>query len=454
MPQYQNEYGQGVAGLFEYEDGLNGGVNDGSIVSFGERLEGQLVKQFDSPSTDVNGNIVRGGDIIARNGAPISPTPFLARPDNVKNFFETGITSQNNLAISGTNDAGYFRLSYSKLYNKGILPNTDLHRDGLSFSSGYKLTQKLRTRFFVNYLHSGSNNRPGTGYGSENPMYLFTWMGRQVNVDGLKDYWQAGQEGIRQYNYNYLWMDNPYLTLLENTNSFDKNRLLGNLSISYDFSDRLSLTLRSGMDQHNNLRESRRAFSTQRFPNGAYREDQTSFREINTDVLLKYELPIDHDWRFSLSAGANRMDQRSSYSSFTAGELSVPGVYAFENSRRPLVSQQEKYRKRINSVYGLGQFSYKSHIFLDLTARNDWSSTLPAENNSYAYFSASMSFILNRIFDFKESGIFAKLRLSAATVGNDTDPFNLINTFKFQGPYGNFPHRHQFRSPSKQQFPS
>jgi len=435
MPQYQNVYGQGNGGLFEYEDGLNGGVNDGEIVSFGPTMDGQLIKQYDSPSTDVNGNPVRGGDVIGRNGNEIQATPFIANPNNVRDFFETGMTWINNIALSGGNNNGNIRLSYTNLNNKGILPNTDLKRNSLALSTRYTITPKLKTKLFLNYINSASDNRPAMGYGSENPMYLFTWMGRQVNTESLKDYWQAGQEGLQQYNYNYAWMDNPYLAMYENTNSFGKDRVLGNVSASYDFAKGLSLRIRSGMDFYNDLRESRRAFSTQRFPNGAYREDNVIFREMNTDVLVKYEKRTDN-WGFMLSGGANRMDQSLKYKATVAGQLSVPGVYNFENSRNPLEIIQYNERKRINSLYALGQIDFRNQIFLDLTVRNDWSSTLPTGNNSYAYYSASLSAVLSDIWSFAWPVRFWKVRLSGASVGNDTDPYSLNNTFLFGQPYG------------------
>lgn len=439
MPQYQNTYGQGSGGLFSYEDGLNGGINDGGIVSFGARLEGQPVKQFDSPSTDINGNPVRAGDVVARNGNPITPTPFVANPNNVKDFFQTALTSQNHIAISGGNEKGTYRLGLSHLNSRGIVPNSDLKRNNISLKNTYDLTDRLSVNFFGTYIRSTSENRPGTGYGSENPMYLFTWMGRQVNVDHLQDFWQAGQENIRQFNYNYAWMDNPYLTLFENTNSFAKDRLLGNLAVIYDFSQSLSLTLRTGLDNYSDLRRSQRAFSTQRFARGAFRQDRVGFREQNSDFLLRYNHTLGERWDVNFSVGGNSMDQFASYEMLLAPELSVPGIYTLENARVPLQNKQESFRKRINSLYAFSQLSFNRFIFLDLTFRNDWSSTLPLDQNAYAYYSASSSIILSDLLDLPERIDFAKVRLSGAVVGNDTDPYSLTNAFQFQSPYGSFP---------------
>ncbi len=439
LPKYQNEYGQGAGGLFAYEDGVDAGVNDGGIVSFGPKLEGQSIPQFDSPSTDIDGNVIRAGDVIARQGNPITPTPFIANPDNIKNFFQTGFTFHNNIALSAYNDQGNFRLSFSRLNNQGITPNTDLKRNGLSLSSRYKLTNKLTARAYANYINSSSSNRPGIGYGSENAMYLFTWMGRQADTEQLKDYWQAGQENFQQFNYNYKWMDNPYLTMFENTNSFNKHRLIGNLALNYQFNYHWRLRLRSGMDYYNDLRASKRAFSTQRFKNGAYREDEVLFQENNTDVLLSYRNDWHRPLQINASIGGNIMNQHSDYESTVAGELSVPAIYNFGNTKIPLVIQQAIADKRIYSLYAFTNLSYESLVDLDLTFRNDWSSTLPKENNSFAYFSSALGLNLTNLLSLPESISFAKLRLSFASVGNDTDPFQLRNTFVFNENYGSNP---------------
>lgn len=439
MPQYQNRYGQGAAGQFAFEDGIDAGINDGGLVSFGPALDGQLITQFDGPSTDVDGNPVRGGDVIARDGNPITPTAWNPNPDNVRSFFQTGVTFINNIALNAGNDNSSLRLSYTNLENSGIIPNSDLHRNSLSLSGKADLTSRLSTRAYVNFINSKADHRPSLGYGSENPMYSFTWMGRQVDVSAAENYWQAGQEGFQQFNYNYLWLDNPYFAVNENTNGFDKDRLLGNASVRYRFSDRLDLRVRAGMDNYDDLRQSRRAFSTQRWRNGAYREDEVSFTELNTDALLSYTPELNEDMSLTVSLGGNIMNQDIAYKSTIAGELSVPGIYNFENSRIPLVVTQQNSEKRIYSTYANGRWGYQSRLFLDLNLRNDWSSTLPAGSNSYLYYSANAAAILSDFVKMPRFIDYAKLRLSAASVGNDTDPFQLRNTFAYNANYSSFP---------------
>lgn len=442
LPDYQNKYGGGNAQGYVFEDGVGGGTGDGGISSFGVPLDtGYMTPQFNSPSVDVNGNPVRGGDVIARRRAdgtytPITPTPWVSHPDNVRDFYETGVTSQHNIAISAANETSAIRFSYSNFRNQGTLPNTDLKRDGLSISIDHDLSDKLKAGLFVNYINSRSDNRPNLGYGYENVQYGFNWTGRQTDIAALRDYWQAGQEGVQHYDINYLWITNPYLTLYENTNSFNKNRLLGNGALTYSFTDKLSLRVRTGLDNYNDAREFRRAFSTNRNPFGSYREDNVLYTEINTDVLLTYQDQFSEDLKYSVSGGANRFDQKIQYDYTNAGQLAVPDVFSLANSRVPLSGLSQVFNKRINSVYAIGNIAYRSSLYLDLTLRNDWSSTLPEDNNSFAYYSASLGYVLSNMIDFVDPISYVKLRLSAASVGNDTDPYQLSNTFQFNQNYG------------------
>ena len=439
LPEFQNTYGQGSGGVFAYEDGLGGGTGDGGLVSFGPQMNGQLIPQHDGPSFDQNGNPVRGGDVIARQGNSIDPTPWSANPDNIRDFFETGVTSQQNIAFSGANDDGSFRLSYTRMDHEGSIPNSDFRRNNLSFTGTYNLSSRLSVRAFGTFINTNSDHRPGLGYGSENVMYSFLWMGRQVNLDASENYWQAGQEGFQQFNYNTQWLDNPYFNVYENRNGFNKNRLLGNAVLSYKVTENINLRFRSGVDTYSDLRTSRRAFSTQRFPNGAYREDDVDFTELNTDVLLSYDKRFNEKWSYNAAIGANNFTQQTRYKSLTAGQLSVPGIYNFENSKIALEASQFNAQKQINSVYGLTGVGYDRFLFLDVTLRNDWSTTLPVENNSFAYYSVNGAFVFSEKLDLPTWMNYGKLRLSSSSVGADTDPFQLRNTYQFNQNYGSNP---------------
>ncbi|MCB0585918.1 MAG: SusC/RagA family TonB-linked outer membrane protein [Phaeodactylibacter sp.] len=440
-PEYQRVYGQGKNEQFAFVDGYGSGTFDGVDESWGPRMDGQLIPQYDSPtSTGLRGGDVHGLDLILgssgvdldRRGT-IQPTPFVDHGDPVEQFFETGRTLINNLSFYGGNDQGNFRLSLTNLDNKGMLPNTDLRRNTVSFSGEYKLSDRLRVNAKTNYIRSDSDNRHVNGYGTESIMYLFIWLGQQVNMGTLSDYWQRGLEGFQQFNYNYNYHDNPYFTMFENTNGLAKDRLIGNVSATYDITNNLSLMLRAGRDQFTEYRFIKRAYSTQRFPNGQYREDKINYNETNIDFLLNYDKQVNDDFFVSASFGGNRMIRRNHFNGLAANKLIIPGVYSFTNADGPLVQYIDRPEQQINSLYAFAQVGYKNYLYLDLTARNDWSSTLPKDNNSYFYPSVSLSAIISDMLGVPTTSTlsFAKLRLGWAQVGSDTDPYRLADPFFF-----------------------
>jgi hypothetical protein len=160
-----------------------------------------------------------------------------------------------------------------------------------------------------------------------------------------------------------------------------------------------------------------------KYPRGMYREQNVFNYEINSDVLLTYKDKINDDINYSVSGGANAMRQTSDFTGAYADQLSQPGIYQISNSLDPAVIDAIKTKKAINSVYGSAQFAYREKIFLDLTGRNDWSSTLPFKNNSFFYPSVSTSFLLSDMFTLPSQISFAKFRASWAQVGNDTRPY-------------------------------
>ncbi|WP_116107224.1 SusC/RagA family TonB-linked outer membrane protein [Lewinella sp. IMCC34191] len=436
IPEYQNSYGQGAGGQFAFGDGFGAGTNDNIDESWGPAFAGSpLIVQHNSPTSSG----LRAGDFAVRPRTEdgqfadeATALPWTAAPGNIGDFFETGYTTINTVALYGGDEQRNFRLSYSNTANEGILPNTDLSRNNLTLDVGQNfLDQKLRVRANANYINSSSDNRPNNSYGTENVMYLWVWFGRQIEMNSLRDYWQPGQENIQQFNYNYNWHDNPYFTMYENTNAFDENRLLGNVNATYDFTDELQLMVRYGLDTYDELRTGRRAWSTQRFPRGQYREDNIFFQERNADFLLTYAPQIGETFTATISAGGNQMTQERRFRRTSANELAVPGVYSFNNAAIPLVNNQYNSRRRINSLYATANLGFRNFLYLDLSARNDWSSTLPAANNSYFYPSASLSAVLSEVIDFPAAVSFAKLRAGYGQVGADTDPYRLLGYFQF-----------------------
>ncbi|UBM57240.1 TonB-dependent receptor [Marinilongibacter aquaticus] len=444
LPKFQNLYGQGNNGQFEYKDGLGGGINDNITYSYGPKLDaGLLIPQYDSPVSLPDGQVVRAGDTRVYSNLPITPTPFVSHPDNLKNFYQTGHSAINSLAFSGGNEMGHYRLGLTNLDSKSFIPGVNLGRNTLNASMTFNPLKQLTVVSNVNYVQSKSGNRPATKYGSENINYaLVAWLGRQTDINPMKDMWQPGLKDVQQYSYNYTYFDNPYFTLYENRNSFNRNRIFGNLLARYAFTPELSLQVRSGVDSQIERRAFRRAFSSNRFKNGAYAEQEINFHEINTDFLLNYGKQFSQ-YGLDFSLGGNRMDQSAEMTQNQVLTLAQPGVFSLANGASPLAYFQNVGIKRINSLYGLAKFSLGEYLFLELSGRNDWSSALasPAstKNTSFFYPSVSGAFVLSELFRLPPNLSFLKLRASYAEVGNDTNPFQTTGFFVPGTPVGGLP---------------
>ena len=440
LPQFQNKFGQGTNGNFQ---GSNFGYNgiypndptggDRYDEAWGPRLDAGLMEaQFDSPTT----NGFRGGDVHIANRGDIIPTPWVSHPNNVRDFFETGVTESNSVALSGGTDQGTYRVSYSNLTQKGSVPNTDLGKNTISLNLNYNLTKRFSVEANLDYIRSDSKNRPMGNYGAQNIMYDVVWLPRSINMKSLRDYWQPGLEGIQQFGWSYNNEDNPYITANFMTNAQHKDHIMGHAALNYQLTNDLSLKVRSGMDLYHENLPSKRLANTKQSTYGSYWEYNNYYRELNSDFLLSYKKQANESWFFSASLGGNQMTSESRNSYIGAAQLQVPGVYNVSNVRGTVAASSATYKKQINSLYGMGQVSYKNMIYMDLTARNDWSSTLPAANNSYFYPSLSFSGILTQIFTLPKSISYAKVRASYAEVGKDTGPYALDPTYSYAQSWG------------------
>ncbi|MCE2833459.1 MAG: SusC/RagA family TonB-linked outer membrane protein [Chitinophagaceae bacterium] len=451
LPEYQTVYGQGNGngGAFAFVNGAGAGLTDGTDEAWGPAFKGQSYPQFNSPRT-LNGQVIDffGGDLNAPAGSVITPTLWVADKDNLKNFLNTGTALTNSVSFTGSNDKGDFRMGYTRLDEKGIVPNTDLKRNSLSLSGSYNLSDRLSAKAYVSYINSNSDNRPTISYGTESIMYLFNcWLPPSVKLSDMQRMWMKGLEGVRQYGFNYNYHDNPYFTLYKNTNGQVYDRMIGNASLKYDILDNLSLSVRAATDWSIERREYRRAFSTQRFPFGQYREVNLRNQETNIDFLFAYSKELNKDFSLTANFGGNNMQQESRFDENNAGQLNIPDIYNLSNSRIPLQVTQRSVGKRINSLYGSAGVSFRNKIFIDFTGRNDWSSalTLPEdlkafgnEQNAYFYSSVALSAIVSDMIKLPAPFSYAKLRGSYAQVGNDTDPFTFTQSFNPSTAYGNF----------------
>ncbi|MDA8993780.1 SusC/RagA family TonB-linked outer membrane protein [Schleiferiaceae bacterium] len=424
LPNFQDQFGNGGYGKYSYSNGATytGDYYDAFGENWGPRTNGQLIKQWDS-----NGEAV----------------PFEAAPNNMRNFFQTGVSTNNNVSISHADENGDFRFSATQLNRRGIIPNTDLSRSTLQTSVGKKLfNNRLEFRANAMYVGSGSNNVPNAGYDeSSSVMYSFLWLPRNTAIDDLRDYWKPGQENVQQAYVEELWGNNPWMIVNENTNSFNARRLLGDINATYHINDRMNLRVRTGQDMKNDIRQYRRATSTKKVLFGSFREDRLSFMENNTEALLSWAnaAPLEQkDLRIDAKLGGNLMMQQSSSLIANNPQLLQPGVFTLTNNRSNVQTEGRYARKAIRSMFGMASFAYKSMYYLDLSARNDWSSTLPVENNSYFYPAASASVVVSEMADLGKIS-FLKLRGALAQVGSDTDPYLLNNTYSPSAMFGGYP---------------
>ncbi len=412
-PDYQFEYGEGRTDKYysygDSPDGTNTSTTVAAGRAWGPKFNGQSYFQYNPAAAD---------------GKSTERTPWVANEDYISGFFRTGTTVSNSVSLEGTNDRGSARLSVTQMTNKWILPNTGFERLNASLSVNQQISNKLKISGKANYTNKTSDNLPAAGYNNQSIMY-FLIIGTAPNIrpEWFKPYWEPGLTNVKQRNPFNTGPDNPYLDLYEMLNKMNKHGVIGNISATYEVTPKLSLMLRTGTDLSNEFRSQQRPFSMTKYARGMYREQNVFSFESNSDVLATYHDEINRDLRFSISAGANAMRQNYDFAGMYADQLQQPGVYQISNSLDQAVADPQKTRKAINSVYGLTQLSYRERIFLDLTGRNDWSSTLPYGNNSFFYPSVSSSFLLNELLPLPEFVSFAKFRLSWAQVGNDTRPY-------------------------------
>ena len=446
---HQDTYGGGsIAGT---DSGFNEVIIDGETVlypsyakdgSWGPKFEGQQVRHWDS------------WDPKASNFG--ETRPWVAPDSGYEDYFETGVTIQNSVALNGGNDQGSFRLGYTRTDQSGTFPNSELDRNSFTFNSDYKLNDRLKVGLSANYIKTEVENRNVTGYNNANPMQAFTqWWQTQLDFDNLKnDTWVDGRQAtwnaigpIKDDNDNFIrfesepnFFDNPYWVRSNLLQEDTRNRVFGNANVTYNLMEGLDLSGRMGTDFYQ--------FSTREgVPNASvetsfYGETERRFQENNLELKLNYNKSFG-DISFNAAVGGNRMNQlvRSSTSN-TVGGITLEGFYNISNSAAdPSISTDEQARK-INSVFGLASFGYKNWLYLDISARNDWSSTLPEENNSYFYPSVSLSGVISDIPGLDNLGplSFAKVRLSYAQVGNDADPYSLVDVFSIENPnFGSSP---------------
>ena len=369
----------------------------------------------------------------------------LVSHNNLKNFMQTGLTLVNSIAVENASEKDIYRLSYANLFNQGIVPNTGLKRNNIAFNLQHSVTKSFRINLSLNFVNSSSDNVVAGNDGGV--LKDVAYLSPSVDIRQMKNYWLApgiqqlkalppvGVDGSpdtpRNNMANTDFDNNPWFTLNQVKNSFKRNRLFGNVKLDYSFSAHVNAFLRYSQDLYNETRETKISKSYNGEPNGYYGIQNLHNTESNTDFLFNYNNNFGN-FNLAASAGGNMLYSYSSnlqtYSQSGAGII-VPELFNVSNIAQANLRSVSGYsEKMVYSLYATASLGFRDMAYLDLTGRNDWSSTLPSSNNSYFYPSASLAVLLSRIFNLGSAISLAKLRAGWASVGKDTDPYNLYGT--------------------------
>ena len=437
LPKIQKEYGGGYgqyyddpSGYFWYADLTGDGVKDLIVptsedASWGAKFDPsiQVIDWVGLEPTDATHYLKK--------------VPWVAAKNDLSTFFETGLKQTYNVAFDGGNDKGTFRLSYTNLGEKGILPNSELKKNTINFAGSYNLSSKLSVESNISYINDKNKGRYGTGYDAGNPMQsLGQWFQSNVDINDLRQYWITPDRRQRTWNYAYyndltypIFHNNIYWTRYMNFQNDGRDRVYGYALVSYKLTPWLTLQGRAATDTYSEYQEERVAiYSTQ---TSSYEKYLRNFSETNFDLMALF----NKTWtNFSLNGLLGATQRRTSVKSIdvaTVGGLVVPEFYNVFNSKSPITSSEAERLSGVNSIYGSASLGFKSMVYLDLSGRNDVSSTLPTKNNSYFYPSASLSFILSELTGLKGSNVlsFLKVRVNYAEVGNDAPVYSLYPTY-------------------------
>ena len=416
LPEFQNLFGQGAGGRFSYVDGKGAGVNDGIDESWGPRLDiGLLIPQFDSP-LDADGNRVA--------------TPWVSHPNNVRDYFRMGISTNSGISVARGDDKYQFRVGYNYEKQVSIVPDAGTNKTNISLNTDYHLAKWIVVGATANYIVYTAPSLPGSATPSgsnvrfNSPMLQFLWFGRQVDTNSLKaDYTR---------NWNSSYYDNPFWSASYNTQSQERHRLIGDLHAEFRLTDGLNVRFRTSTDWYNDRRKSKVKWGSAGAgsPYGSYAEDAYTVKENNTEVLATYIKQLNKNWGIDALLGFNVRNKQYENNYQAAPRLAVADLYTLTNSRDPLISSNDFYRLRQYGLYGSIQLDYRRWAFLNITGRNDWSSTLPVDNNSYFYPSVTASVLLSEAFGWRSKAVnYLKIRGGWSQVGADANPYQLATVF-------------------------
>jgi TonB-dependent SusC/RagA subfamily outer membrane receptor len=413
LPTYQNQYGQGFGGDFRYVDGAGSGVNDGADESWGPQFDGRLIDQFSGKAQ-----------------------PWVARPDNVASFFRGGSTASNTINVSAGGRGMGVRLSLTRDNVTGIVPNSALERTSGTVSGSVAVNSRLDISGSLLFSNGKGSNRPENGYTEGNPFMGFTWFGRQVDVGLLKQQYRNqnspyGLDDGSLFNWNFNYHRNPYWQQYENPAQDTRDRLTGQVSAIVRPTSWLTGLLRAGTDGYRFSAEER--FASGNIDNadasfaGGFTSATSRARESNFEGILTAQRSVGAV-DLTVNAGGNVRRNETYGVNFSTRGLLVPGIYNLANAGiSPTITNAETHTA-VNSAYGSAVMTLRRLWTLEVTGRNDWSSTLPKENASYFYPSINSSLIVSDLFPGLARGkyiSYLKVRGGVARVGSDADAYLL-----------------------------
>jgi TonB-linked SusC/RagA family outer membrane protein len=416
-PDFQNGYGHGAYGTYPNT------VPDGGFPwgwSWGPKMEGQVLPNFYGTTS-----------------------PLSVQKNNYREFFQPGHSFTNTVALDGGDDKSSVRASFTNQNSSGIVPTNDLRRETVFLRGFTKMKDIIELDGKVTYIHSNVQNRPGLAESSANPGYFLSIMPRNMVSHDLHKYMED-ENGKEQLWTSDSYTGNPYWQLYNATNRDQKHRLQGVFSGKIIFNPHLNLLIRSGMDYTNqNYHDQVAKGSNANNVNGYVGNSISEYLEWNSDLLANYNMKVQEDINLTFSIGGNYRYNNYKSISQSGSNLRINDFFAISNCGSYNTSEGFS-EKAVISAYGLGSAAYKNYLYFDFTLRNDWSSTLPAENNSYFYHSENVSFLFTNAFNIQSDILSSgKLRGSYAKVGNDTGPYNTqqyysVTQSQLPYPMGNF----------------
>lgn len=398
LPDFQNEYTTGDFGVYDANSFSNGW---GPKIS---DVEGQNFAQFPYDGSE---------------------TPLKAYPDNVKDFFENGITSINNVSFASRNGEADVRVSYTNYYEQGIVPSNELKRNTLSLNAGTSFSEKFRARGVANYIRTEGLGRPRQGSNNPNRVIAQIYqIPRTTNLSLLEDnlVTETGQTiGLDGNNTT----NNVYYILENNPFNNQVDRLFGNAQFEYDVAPWLTLMARAGTDFFRDSRRNITSKGTVNLMNGQFEDRQLYIRENNLDFITTTNFSLTDAIEMTAFAGFNVNEIAEERTRLLANDLVVSGLYNPANALSTNNQREERLRRLLGAFFDIG-FNYNDYLFVNVTGRNDWSSTLPVENRSYFYPGVSASFIFTDAFGIEGGALdYGKVRASLASVGSDELPYQL-----------------------------